>query len=33
MVLQAFAIPEQAGHVVGSEKGPREAHDARRIVA
>ena len=33
MVLQAFAVPEQAGHAVGFEKGAREARDARRIVA
>ena len=33
MVLQAFVFPERTGHVVGFEKGAREAHDARRIVA
>ena len=33
MVLQAFAVPEQAGRAMGFEKGSREARDARRIVA
>ena len=33
MVLQEFAVPEQAGHAVGFEKGSRGAGDAGRIVA
>ena len=33
MVLQAFAVPEQAGHAVGSEERSWGAGDARRIVA
>lgn len=33
MVLQEFAIPEQAGHAVGFEKGSREACDAGHTVA